>query len=179
MRAGQAIVHDGRLCLIADYQRVKPGKGPTFVKVKLKDINTGQLLDHTWRGEQKVEQAILLSRPHQYLYSQGNLYCFMDVETYDQITLDSDFVGDAAQYMVENMEVQILFHNDKPVKVSTPDFVELKVTQTDPGVKGDTVSGATKPATLASGAAVQVPLFVNTGDVLRVDTRTNTYVTRV
>ena len=179
MRSGQTIVHDGRLCQIADYQRMKPGKGPTFVKVKLKDINTGQVLDHTWRGEQKVELAILQSRAHQYLYSQGALYCFMDIESYDQITLDSEFVGDAAQYLVENMEVQILFHKDKPLKVLAPDFVELKVTQSDPGVKGDTVSGTTKPATLESGAVVQVPLFVNPGDVLRVDTRTNTYVTRV
>ncbi len=179
MRAGQAIVFESRICLIADYQRVKPGKGPTFVKVKLKDLNTGQVLDHTWRGEQKVELAILQSRPHQYLYRQGDLHFFMDLETYEQVPLGSDAVGDILQYLKENMEVQIMFHRDKPMKVSVSPFVELKVTETDPGMKGDTVSGATKPAEIESGAVVQVPLFVNEGDVLKVDTRTGTYVMRV
>lgn len=179
MRAGQTIVHNGRICLIADYRRVKPGKGPTFVKVKLKDLNTGQVLDHTWRGEQKVEPAILQSRPHQYLYEQGGLYHFMDTETYDQIALGADAVADIAKYLKENMEVGITFHNNKPFKVAMAPFVELKVTKTDPGLKGDTVSGATKPATLETGAVIQVPLFIETGDVLKVDTRTDTYVTRV
>ena len=178
MRAGQAIIFEGRICLIADYQRVKPGKGPTFVKVKLKDLNTGQGLDHTWRGEQKVELAILQSRPHQYLYRQGDLYHFMDTETYEQIALGPDSVADIAQYLKENMEVQITFHDNKPFKVAVSPFVEMKVVKTDPGMKGDTVSGATKPATIESGAVVQVPLFVNEGDVLRVDTRTGAYVTR-
>jgi len=179
MRAGQSIIFDGRICVIADYQRVKPGKGPTFVKVKLKDLNTGQVLDHTWRGEQKVELAILQSRPHQYLYSQGGLYYFMDMETYDQIALGREAVAEILEYLLENMEVQVTFHNNKPIKVAVPAFVEFKVVKTNPGLKGDTVSGATKPATLESGAVVQVPLFVNEGDILKVDTRTGTYVTRV
>jgi len=179
MRAGQTIIHNGRLCLVTEYERVKPGKGPTFVHVKLKDINTGQVLDHTWRGEQKVELAILSGRPHQYLYNDGHLYHFMDLETYDQIALEEEFVGGVAEYLVENMEVTITFHEKKPVKVDVPNFVELKVVKTAPGVRGDTVSGATKPATLESGAVIQVPLFVSEGDVLKVDTRTGTYVTRV
>lgn len=179
MRAGQAIVHDDRICIIADYERMKPGKGPTFVRVKLKDINTGRVLDHTWRGEQKVELAILQSRPHQYLYSQGELYHFMDLETYDQITLDADFVAEVRKYLLENMEVSITFHKAKAVKVEVPNFLELQVTQTDPGVKGDTVSGATKPAALESGVVIQVPLFVGEGDRVKVDTRTDAYVTRV
>ena len=179
MRAGQAILFEDRICLIADYQRVKPGKGPTFVKVKLKDFNTGQVLDHTWRGEQKVELAILQTRSHQYLYAQGGLYHFMDAETYDQIALSSDQVADIVKYLKENMDLGITFHKDKPVKVVMPPFIELEVTETDPGVKGDTVSGATKPVTLETGAVIQAPLFVNTGDVLKVDTRTDSYVTRV
>ena len=180
MRSGQAILFEGRICLIVGYERAKPGKGPSFVKVKLKDLNTGQVLDHTWRGEQKVELAILQSRPHQYLYQQGPLYHFMDLETYEQFALRRESVGDIVQYLKENMEVQITFHDDKPVKVAVPAFVELSVTETTPGVKGDTVSGgATKPATLEAGAVVQVPLFVNEGDVIKVDTRTGAYVTRV
>ena len=178
MRAGQSIIFEDRICLIADYQRVKPGKGPTFVKVKLKDLNTGQMLDHTWRGEQKVGLAILDGRAHQFLYSQGDVYHFMDIETYEQIALGREFVGDMVQYLRENMEVQVTFHNDKPVKIAISPFVELKVAKADPGVKGDTVSGTTKPATMETGAVIQVPLFVNQGDVLKVDTRTGTYVTR-
>lgn len=179
MRAGQTILFDGRICLIADYERVKPGKGPTFVKVKLKDINTGQALDKTWRGEQKVELAILQSRAHQFLYRQGDMYHFMDLETYDQISLDAGFVHDVAEYLKESMELQITFHNGKPVKAEVPNFLELAVTETDPGVKGDTVSGSTKPATLETGVVVQVPLFVGKGDRIKVDTRTGSYVTRV
>lgn len=179
MRAGQAIMHNGRICVIADYERMKPGKGPTFVRVKLKDINTGQLLDHTWRGEQKVELAILQGRPHQYLYKQAGTYHFMDLETYEQLAVNADFVRDVEKYLVENMELTITFHKDKPIKAEVPNFLEIKVTETAPGVKGDTVSGATKPATLESGLVVQVPLFVNEGDAIKVDTRSGSYMTRV
>ena len=179
MRAGQAIVLDGCLYQIAGYERMKPGKGPTFVKVKIKDLQTGRVLDHTWRGEQKVELAILQNRKHQYLYEQGDLYHFMDLETYDQIALPAEQVAGVVKYLLESMEVEITFHKDNPIKVDIPDFVEMKVVQTDPGVKGDTVSGSTKPATIAPGAVIQVPLFVNEGDVLKVDTRTDTYISRV
>lgn len=180
MRPGQAIIFEGRICVIVDYDRVKPGKGPTFVRARLKDINSGQLLDKTWRGEQKVELAILQSRPHHYLYQQGGLFHFMDLETYDQVAMGSDMVPkEIAQFLKENMEISITFHNEKALKVELPAFVELKVTESAPGVKGDTVSGANKPAKLETGAVVLVPLFVNEGDVLKVDTRTGTYVTRV
>jgi elongation factor P len=178
MRAGQFLQHNGRIVVIAHYERMKPGKGPTFVRVKLKDVLTGQVLDHTWRGEQKVEQVILRGRPHQYLYRQGNLYYFMDMETYDQITLQSDMVAESEKYMLENMEYKVIFNEDTPVKVEIPEFLELKVTETAPGVRGDTVSGANKPATLETGIVIQVPLFINEGDVLKVDTRTDSYVTR-
>jgi len=179
MRAGQAIVLDGTLYQITDYERMKPGKGPTFVKVKIKDLKTGRVLDHTWRGEQKVELAILQNRKHQYLYEQGGLYHFMDMETYDQIALPTEQVAGVVKYLLESMEIDITFHKDNPVKVSIPDFVEMKIAQTDPGVKGDTATGGTKPATIESGAVIQVPLFVNQGDVIKVDTRTDTYISRV
>lgn len=179
MRAGQTIMHNGRIVVVSDYERMKPGKGPTFVRVKLKDVLTGQVLDHTWRGEQKVERARLQTRPHQYLYRQGDLYHFMDLENYEQISIGLDTIKDIEKYLVENMELSIMFHLDKPVKAEVPNFLELKVTQTDPGVRGDTVSGVTKPATLESGIVVQVPLFVNMGDRIKIDTRTGSYVTRV
>lgn len=179
MRAGQAIVFRDRIYIIAEYERVKPGKGPSYAKVKLKDVNTGQTLDHSWRGEQKVELAILQNRPHQYLYRQGDLFHFMDIENYEQLALSREKVEDIVQYLKDSMEVEITFHNGKPVKVGVPAFVEYSVAETTPGVKGDTVSGTTKPATIESGAVVRVPLFVNNGDVIRVDTRSGTYVTRV
>jgi elongation factor P len=179
MRAGQYLMHNGRIVLIADYERMKPGKGPTFVRAKLKDIETGQVLDQTWRGEQKVEQVILRARPHQYLYRQGDLYTFMDLETYEQVALDKAMVAGWEKYMLENMEVKVVFNENTPVKVERPDFLELKVADTAPGVRGDTVSGATKPATLETGAVIQVPLFVNAGDIVKVDTRSDAYVTRV
>jgi elongation factor P len=180
MRPGQAIIFEGRICLITDYDRVKPGKGPSFVRAKLKDVNTGQMLDKTWRGEHKVELAVLQGRPHQYLYHQGDIYHFMDVETYEQVALSAGQVPDeVARFLKENLEVLITLHDQKPLKVELPPFVELEVTATSPGVRGDTVSGANKPATLETGATVQVPLFVEVGDVLKVDTRTGAYVTRV
>jgi elongation factor P len=179
MRPGQAIIFEGRICLIAEYDRVKPGKGPTFVRAKLKDVNTGQVLDKTWRGEQKVELAILQERPHQFLYRQGERYHFMDTESYDQAELGPEQVPkEIARFLKENMEVQVTFHDGKAVKVEIPAFVTLKVASTSPGLRGDTVSGASKPATVETGAVIQVPLFVNEGDMVKVDTRTGTYVTR-
>lgn len=179
MRPGQAIIYEGRICIISEYDRVKPGKGPTFVRAKLKDVSTGQMLDKTWRGEQKVELAILNNRPHQYLYKQGEHFHFMDLETYDQVALGSDLVpAEMARFLKENMEVMIMFHEQKALQVNLPPFVELKVTSSSPGIRGDTVSGASKPATLETGATIQVPLFINEGDVLKVDTRTGAYVTR-
>lgn len=180
MRPGQAIIFEGRIVLITEYDRVKPGKGPTFVRAKLKDVNTGQVLDKTWRGEQKVELAILQARPHQFLYHQGGMFHFMDLETYEQTVLgESQVPEEISRFLQENLEVQITFHDQKPLKVELPPFVQLKVTSSSPGVRGDTVSGATKPATLETGAVVQVPLFVEEGDVLKIDTRTGAYVTRV
>jgi elongation factor P len=158
---------------------VKPGKGPTFVRAMLKDIATGQALDKTWRGEQKVELVILEKRPHQFLYRQGDEFHFMDMESYDQVALGPDQVPpEIARFLRENMEVVVTFHGPKALSVEVPAFVNLKVTETAPGLRGDTVSGASKPATLETGTVIQVPLFINEGDVLKVDTRTGTYVTR-
>jgi elongation factor P len=178
MRAGQAIIYEGKICVITEYNRVKPGKGASIAKVKLKDLITGQVFDHSWKGEDKVEQAILAKRPFTFLYKQGGMFHFMDTENYDQIAVSRELVEHGEEWLKENMEVLITFHNDKPVVVDVPQFVELKVTETAPGVRGDTVSGATKEATLETGAIVQVPLFINIGDVLKIDTRTGDYVTR-
>jgi elongation factor P len=179
MRPGQAIIFEGRICLITQYDRVKPGKGPTFVRAMLKDVTTGQTLDKTWRGEQKVELAILDQRPHQYLYRQGDQFHFMDMQSYDQIALGPEQVPkEVVPFLKENMEVVVTFHDQHALKVELPAFVNLKVVATAPGVRGDTVSGASKPATLETGAVIQVPLFISEGDLLKVDTRTGAYVTR-
>jgi len=179
LRPGITIVHDGRLCEVQEYQHVKPGKGGAFVRAKLKDIETGQALDYTWKGEQKVEQAFIESRKFEYIYRDGNLFHFMDLKTYDQIPVDAAKVGDLAKYLRENLEVTLAFHKKNLVGLTLPGSVDLRVVETDPGVKGDTATGGTKPATLETGATIQVPLFLNEGNVVKVDTRTGEYLERV
>ncbi len=178
LRPGRTIVHGDRLCQVVEYHHVKPGKGGAFVRVKLRDIRTGQMLDHTWKGEQKVEQAFLETRRLEYLYREGDRFVFMDLETYDQIELGGDMVGPAAELMRENLQLEFTFHEGKVVGIKLPDFVVLKVAKTDPGVKGDTATGGSKPAALETGCTIQVPLFVNEGDAVKVDTRTVEYVGR-
>jgi len=179
LRAGMFIVYEGRLCQVSHYEFFKPGKGASIVRVKLKDLRTGQSLEHTWKGEQKVENAIILRRPHEYLYRDGNTHHFMDTETYDQIQIPSEKVKGISRFMKENQTVNVVFHGSEVIDVELPDFVELRVTHAEPGVKGDTATGATKNVTLETGATLSVPLFVEAGDVLKVDTRTGDYVTRV
>lgn len=173
------IHYNGRICEIVAYQHVKPGKGGAFVRVKLRDIQTGQVIDQTWKGEQKVEQAILRDRRFEYLYRDGNLYHFMDLETYEQTPLPPDMIGERSEFLKENMQVSITFSGDAVVGVKLPDFAELKVAETPPGDRGDTATGGAKPATLETGANIRVPLFVNVGDVIKVDTRSGAYVERV
>lgn len=173
------IRHSGRMCDIVSYQHVKPGKGGAFVRVKLRDVKTGQAIDQTWKGEQKVEQVILRGLKFEYLYGDGTLYHFMDLDTYEQIAVDKEKVGSASEFMKENLQVTITFDDKTPVAVKLPDFVELCVTDTQPGERGDTATGGAKPATLETEATVRVPLFVNVGDTVKVDTRTGTYVERV
>ena len=164
---------------IVDFQHVKPGKGGAFVRTKMKSLLTGRVLDQTFRSGEKVKRPDLMEREMQYLYREGGDFHMMDNETYEQIMLTEDQVGEASLYLTENMAVKVLFFNQQPVGVEVPLFVELEVAQTDPGVKGDTAAGGTKPATLESGVTIQVPLFINEGDRVKVDTRTGAYIERV
>ena len=169
---------DGEPYSIVDFQHVKPGKGGAFVRTKLKHMRLGRVIDNTFRAGEKVELVDFDEKRMQYLYHDDRFH-FMDLETYDQISLSAEEVGDARDFLKENIEVEILFINDSPVTVELPNFIELQIVKTDPGIRGDTASGGSKPATLESGAVVQVPLFLNEGDVVKVDTRSGEYLGRV
>ncbi|NCO66083.1 MAG: elongation factor P [Candidatus Aquicultor secundus] len=176
---GMTIELDGTLFQIVEFQHVKPGKGGAFVRTKLRNFKTGGVVDKTFRAGEKVEQAMVNRRSMQYLYNDGSDYVFMDTETYEQISLPASFLQDETKFMKENMNVLIAMHEGQALGIELPTAVELEVTHTEPGVKGDTASGGTKPATLETGAVVQVPLFINVGDMIKVDTRTGDYITRV
>lgn len=178
-RNSMTIVLDGLLFSIMEFQHVKPGKGSAFVRTKLKNVRTKAVVEKTFRAGEKVEEARLERHKLEYLYESGGLYYFMNLETYEQLPLPSDFIGDTKKHLKENITVEILFEGSEPIEISLPFFVELKVTNTDPGYKGDTAQGGNKPATLETGAVVQVPLFINIGDILKIDTRSNTYIERV
>ena len=178
-RNGLSIVLDGEIYTIVEFQHVKPGKGGAFVRTKLKNVNTGAVIDKTFRAGERMEQAILERKPMQYLYSVDAEYHLMDMTTFDQISVPGSAFGDAVKYLKENQEVAVLMHEGRVIGVELPFTVELEVAETDPGVRGDTASGGSKPAKLETGAVVQVPFFVNVGDVIKVDTRTGAYLERV
>jgi elongation factor P len=178
-KKGLKIEIDGIPYVIVDFQHVKPGKGGAFVRTKLKNLLNGRVVDQTFRSGEKVERPDLMEREMQYLYREEDRYCMMDNETYEQIMLTEDQVGESRLYLIENLNVQVLFFNQAPLAVELPTFVELEVAQAEPGVKGDTAAGGTKPATLESGATIQVPLFISPGDRVKVDTRTGAYIERV
>ncbi|HBO70617.1 MAG TPA: elongation factor P [Deltaproteobacteria bacterium] len=177
-RNGLKIEFEGDPYVIVYFQHVKPGKGGAFVRTKLKNLKTGSVLEHTFRSGDKVSKPDLEERGMQFLYREGNAFHFMDTGSYEQIYLDEDHMGDAANYMIENLAVKILFFRGEPIGIDLPIFIALAISETEPGVRGDTVSGATKQAKLQSGAIVQVPLFLNEGDRVKVDTRTGTYIER-
>lgn len=176
---GMCIQYNDKMWIISDFQHVKPGKGGAFVRTKLKDLKTGRVLDVTFRAGEKVDDVRVETKRLQYLYSDGDAFHFMDTETYEQTEVPADFVGDAAKWLKENDEVAVVFAGGELIGVEPPMFVELKVTETDPGFKGDTVQGGTKPATLETGAVVQVPMFIEPGETLKIDTRDGSYITRV
>lgn len=178
-RKGLKIELDGAPYVIVDFQHVKPGKGGAFVRTKLKNLINGRVLDQTFRSGEKVQKPDLVEREMQYLYQEGDRYCMMDNETFEQLLLTQEQMGEARLYLTENQNLKILFFNQEPVAAEGPTFVELEVAKTEPGVKGDTAAGGTKPATLESGATVQVPLFISQGDRVKVDTRTGAYIERV
>jgi elongation factor P len=177
-KKGLKIQYDGQPYTIVDFQHVKPGKGGAFVRTKLKHMRQGRVIDNTFRAGEKVALVDFDEKHMQYLYKDDR-YHFMDTETYDQISLSPDEVGDARDFLKENTEVDILFIDGSAVTVELPNFLELQITRTDPGIRGDTASGGSKPATLETGAVVQVPLFLNEGDVVKVDTRSSEYLGRV
>ena len=179
-RNGMVIEIDGDLWAITYFQHVKPGKGGAFVRTKLKNVLSGSVVDRTYRAGEKVNDVRLERRPVNYSYTDGDIYYFMDANTYDMIPIAGDLLGeDQLKFLKENMECEGLVHDEKVISVELPQFVELLVTQTDPGFKGDTAQGATKPATLETGAVINVPLFVEEGDVLKIDRREGKYLSRV
>ena len=178
-RNGVSILMDGDIYTITDFQHVKPGKGGAFVRSTLKNIRTGRSVDKTWRAGEKMEQAFLERKPMQYLYNDGSDYFLMDPETFDQISVRKEQIGDGVKYLKENMELSVLTHRDQIIGIEIPNFVELEVTETAGSEKGDTASGGGKPATVETGAVVTVPFFVKIGDRIKIDTRNDQYLERV
>ena len=179
-RNGMVLEIDGGLWTIAYFQHVKPGKGGAFVRTKLKNVRTGAVVERTYRAGEKLTDVRLEHRPVTYSYTDGQLFYFMDDNTFDLIPISGDLLGDdQLKYLKENMACEGLVHDDKVISVELPQFVELEVKRTDPGLRGDTASGASKPATLETGAVIQVPLFVEEGDVLKIDRTADKYLSRV
>jgi elongation factor P len=178
-RKGLKVEINGEPYVIVDFQHVKPGKGGAFVRTRLKSLVSGNVIDQTFRSGDRVDKPDLEEREMQFLYEAGGEFHFMDTQTFEQLFLTADQLGESKDYLKENLVLKALFHNRRPIGIEVPMFVELKVVQADPGVRGDTATGATKPVTLESGAVIQVPLFVEEGDTVRIDTRTRGYITRV
>ena len=178
-RNGVTFELDGNVFQIVEFQHVKPGKGAAFVRTKLKNVITGGVVEKTFRPTEKMPKAHIERKDYEYLYSDGDLYYFMDQESYEQMPLNGDQLGDSLKFVKENMVVKVLSYKGNVFGVEPPTFVELEVTETEPGFKGDTSTGATKPAPLDTGATIMVPLFVNQNDFIRVDTRTGEYMERV
>ncbi len=178
VKPGMALQLSDGLFQIVEYQHVKPGKGKAFVRMKLKNVETGAVLDRTFRADENVDQAIISKKDHQFLYRDDLGFHFMDMETYSQFAVDPGLIGDDARFLLEGMTVVLVMHEGTPLGVDLPAAVELRVTEAEPAVKGDRVSGATKPVTVETGLVVQVPLFVGVDDIIKVDTRTGAYLTR-
>lgn len=178
-RKGVTFEMDGNVYVIIDFQHVKPGKGAAFVRTKIKNVINGSTTERTFNPSEKFPKAHIETKEMQFLYNDGDLYYFMDLETYEQVPLNYSQVEDAIKYLKDNMNATIKFYKDQAFSVAPPNFVELQIIETEPGFKGDTATGANKPATLETGAVVTVPLFVEQGDVIRIDTRTGDYMERV
>ncbi len=177
-RNGVTFEADGNILQIIEFQHVKPGKGAAFVRTKTRNVITGAVLERTYNPNDKYPTAFVERKDMQYLYADGDLYYFMDMESYEQLPIDSHKLGDSFAFVKENMEVKVLSYKGNVFGIEPPNFVELKVTQTDPGFKGDTATNATKPATLETGAEIKVPLFIEEGEMIKIDTRTGEYMER-
>ena len=178
LRKGVTFVYDGDVYQVVDFQHVKPGKGAAFVRTKIRSVMNGGAKDVTFNPNEKFENAVISTKEMQYLYNDGQLYYFMDPESFEQIGIEEDNVKDAIIYVRENDSVLIKFYEGKPFSIDPPNFVELKVEKTEPGIKGDTATNVTKPATVETGAVINVPIFINEGDVIKIDTRSGEYLSR-
>jgi len=179
LRNGITIVVEGQLWTVIEFQHVKPGKGPAFVRTRMKNVKTGSTVERTFRAGEKLERAMVDNRAMQMLYNDADGYHFMDQETFENVTLQRDLIGGPADFLKDGMVVDIQFHDGVPIGIDLPAHVEIRVETTDPGFKADTAQATTKPATLETGSVVNVPLFVNPGDVIRIDTRDRRYIGRV
>lgn len=179
LRNGMTILYNGEVCRVEYFQHVKPGKGSAFTRTKLKNVATGAVLEHTFKTKDNIETAMVERKEMEYLYKDGSFYYFMDPETYEQFPLAAERCEHIAPYLKENMHATVTKHEDTVLAISVPNFVELKVVKTDPGLRGDTATGGTKPAELETGGVVNVPLFVSEGDVIQIDTRTGEYLGRI
>jgi elongation factor P len=178
IRNGLKIEIDGEPFIVVDFQFVKPGKGNAFTRTRIKSMTTGRVIDRTYKSGESLQRANLESRNMQYLYSDGTDYTFMDNSSYEQLEISGEALGDTTKWLIENLDVEVLLHNERPINVELPIFVDIKIAHCEPGVKGNTATGATKPATLSTGAIVYVPLFINEGEAIRIDTRKGEYVSR-
>jgi len=179
VKSGLTILVDGEVWITLDCQHVKPGKGSAFVRAKMRNMKTGAVLEKTFRGDEKIEEAFVEERKLQYQYTSGSLFHFMDQETFEEIAVSEENLGDKKLFLKDNLDVTAYFYKDDCLSVNLPNFIELKITHTEPGVKGDTAKSGTKPAQVETGATIQVPLFINEGDIIKVDTRSASYVERV
>ncbi len=178
IKSGVTILVDGDVYIVIDTQHVKPGKGAAFVRAKLKNPKNGSIQEKTFRGDEKIEAAFVEERKLQYLYKSGSMYHFMDQDNYEEVAIAEDVLGEKQKFLKDNLDVSGYFYKNEVLNVNLPNFIEVEITHTEPGIKGDTAKSGTKPATIETGAAIQVPLFVNTGDRIKVDTRTGEYVER-
>ncbi len=179
LRKNAKLQIDGQPWIVTDFQFVKPGKGQGLYKCKLKNMISGATVDRTWRSGEKLTAADVESRKMQFLYATGDAYCFMDSATYEQVEVSEDLIGSDSNYLLDQLDVDVLFYNSRPVGVTLPSHVVMEVTECEPGVKGDTATGATKKATVSTGYTLQVPLFIKVGEKLKIDTRNGSYVERV
>lgn len=179
VRNGLTILVNNDVFLVIDTQHVKPGKGAAFLRAKLRNMKTGNIQDMTFRGEEKIEPAFVEERKLQYLYSSGEVFHFMDQENYEEVVISKENIGESKKFLKDNLDVLGQFYKNEPLSINLPNFVEYKITHTEPGIKGDTAKSGTKPAEIETGAVIQVPLFINTQDIIKVDTRTGVYIERV
>ena len=179
IKSGVTLLVDSDVFVVVDTEHVKPGKGAAFVRAKLRNLRNGNIQEKTWRGDEKIDQAYIEERKLQYQYKSGNMYHFMDQDNYEEIAISESSIGDKKKFLKDNIEVTGNFYKNETLNINLPFFIEFTIVHTEPGIKGDTAKSGTKPAEVETGAAIQVPLFVNEGDRIRVDTRTGEYVERV